>query len=97
MHLAGQTLAETYLNPEALVALAGLAGADAIHPGYGFLSENPALPEACAAAGLVWVGPTPESMRVMGHKVRAKETVAAAGVPVLPSVVRRRERSPTAS
>ena len=51
MHLAGRTLAETYLNPEALVALAGLAGADAIHPGYGFLSENPELPEACAAGG----------------------------------------------
>jgi propionyl-CoA carboxylase alpha chain len=87
LHLAGRTLAETYLNPGALVALAGLAGADAIHPGYGFLSENPELPEACARAGIVWVGPTPESMRVMGHKVRAKETVSAAGVPVLPSVV----------
>ena len=87
VHLAGRTLAETYLDPGALVALAGLAGADAIHPGYGFLSENPALPEACARAGIVWVGPTPESMRVMGHKVRAKETVAAAGVPVLPGAV----------
>ena len=87
VHLAGRSLAETYLNPGALVALAGLAGADAIHPGYGFLSENPELPEACARAGIVWVGPTPESMRVMGHKVRAKETVSAAGVPVLPSVV----------
>jgi propionyl-CoA carboxylase alpha chain len=87
LQLAGHSLAETYLNPEALVRLAQEAGADAIHPGYGFLSENPALPEACARAGLVWVGPTPESMRVMGHKVRAKETVAAAGVPVLISVV----------
>jgi propionyl-CoA carboxylase alpha chain len=87
LQLAGHSLAETYLNPEALVRLAREAGADAIHPGYGFLSENPALPEACARAGLVWVGPTPESMRVMGHKVRAKETVAAAGVPVLVSVV----------
>ena len=63
------------------------AGADALHPGYGFLSENPELPEACAAAGIVWVGPPPEAMRVMGHKVRAKELVAAAGVPVLPSAV----------
>jgi propionyl-CoA carboxylase alpha chain len=87
LHLAGRTLAETYLDPGVLVALAGLAGADAIHPGYGFLSENPALPEACARAGIAWVGPTPESMRVMGHKVRAKETVSAAGVPVLPSAV----------
>jgi acetyl/propionyl-CoA carboxylase alpha subunit len=87
VHLPGTTLAETYLDAGALVALAGVAGADAIHPGYGFLSENPALPEACARAGIVWVGPTPESMRVMGHKVRAKETVAAAGVPVLPGAV----------
>jgi acetyl/propionyl-CoA carboxylase alpha subunit len=85
--LARLTLAETYLNPGAMVALADFTGADAIHPGYGFLSENPEFPEACGRAGIVWVGPTPESMRVMGHKVRAKETVAAAGVPVLPSVV----------
>jgi propionyl-CoA carboxylase alpha chain len=83
----GQTLGETYLNPAALVTLAVQAGADALHPGYGFLSENPALAEACTESGIVWIGPTPESMRVMGHKVRAKETVAAAGVPVLPSLV----------
>ena len=56
-------------------------------PGYGFLSENPALADACGEAGLVWVGPTPEAMRIMGHKARAKETVSAAGVPVLPSAV----------
>ncbi len=87
LHLSGRTPAETYLNPDALVELAQRAGADALHPGYGFLSENPILPEACAAAGILWIGPTPESMRVMGHKVRAKETVSAAGVPVLPSVV----------
>jgi propionyl-CoA carboxylase alpha chain len=87
VHLPGRTLAETYLDPGALVAAAGRAGADALHPGYGFLSENPVLPEACEAAGIVWVGPTPASMRIMGHKVRAKETVAAAGVPVLPSAV----------
>jgi propionyl-CoA carboxylase alpha chain len=85
--LPGMSLAETYLSPAALVVAAGLGGADAVHPGYGFLSENPALPEACAAAGLVWVGPPAEAMRVMGHKARAKESVAAAGVPVLPSVV----------
>ena len=72
-------------SADALIAAAQLAGADALHPGYGFLSENPLLAEACADAGIVWVGPTPEAMRVMGHKARAKETVAAAGVPVLPS------------
>ena len=90
-------MAETYLNPEALVALAGLAGADAIHPGYGFLSENPELPEACARAGIVWVGPTPESMRVMGHKVRAKETVVGRRRARPPERSRGRERSPRAS
>jgi acetyl/propionyl-CoA carboxylase alpha subunit len=85
--LPGASLAETYLDPAALVGAAQAAGADALHPGYGFLSENPALPEACEIAGVVWIGPTPRSMRTMGHKARAKEVVAAAGVPVLPSVV----------
>jgi propionyl-CoA carboxylase alpha chain len=85
--LPGATLAETYLSASALVGAAAAAAADALHPGYGFLSENPALPEACAAAGLVWVGPPPDAMRVMGHKARAKELVARAGVPVLPSAV----------
>jgi propionyl-CoA carboxylase alpha chain len=83
--LPGRTLAETYLNPDAIVQAAVRAGADSIHPGYGFLSENAVLPMACAAAGLVWVGPSPEAMRIMGHKTRAKDTVSAAGVPVLPS------------
>ena len=85
--LPGVSLAETYLNPAALAAAALASGCDAVHPGYGFLSENPSLPEACAAAGLVWVGPPVESMRVMGHKARAKDVVAAAGVPVLPSAL----------
>jgi acetyl/propionyl-CoA carboxylase alpha subunit len=85
--LVGSSLRETYLDPDALVRAARASEADALHPGYGFLSENPALPEACAQAGLVWVGPPAEAMRVMGHKARAKEVVAAAGVPVLPSAV----------
>ena len=85
--LPGASLAETYLSAPALVGAAVAAGADALHPGYGFLSENPDLPEACTAAGIVWVGPSPDAMRVMGHKARAKELVAAAGVPILPSVV----------
>jgi acetyl/propionyl-CoA carboxylase alpha subunit len=85
--LVGASLRETYLDPDALVGAAQASGADALHPGYGFLSENPALPEACARAGVVWIGPPPEAMRVMGHKARAKEVVAAAGVPVLPSAV----------
>ena len=85
--LPGASLAETYLSTAALVGAAEAAGADALHPGYGFLSENPVLPEACAAAGIVWVGPPPDAIRVMGHKARAKELVAQAGVPVLPSAV----------
>jgi acetyl/propionyl-CoA carboxylase alpha subunit len=85
--LPGASLGETYLSAGALVGAAVAAGADALHPGYGFLSENPDLPEACAAVGVLWVGPSPEAMRVMGHKARAKELVAAAGVPILPSVV----------
>ena len=85
--LSGTALAETYLSAAALVGAATMSGADALHPGYGFLSENPSLPEACATAGVVWVGPPADAMRVMGHKARAKELVARAGVPVLPSVV----------
>jgi propionyl-CoA carboxylase alpha chain len=85
--LPGATLRETYLSPGALVRAAVWAGADALHPGYGFLSEDPALAEACAEAGITWVGPPPEAMRAMGHKARAKEVVAGAGVPVLPSSV----------
>jgi propionyl-CoA carboxylase alpha chain len=85
--LPGTTLAQTYLNVDACIAAAQRSGADALHPGYGFLSENADLAEACRAAGIIWVGPTPEAMRTMGHKARAKEKVSAAGVPVLPSVV----------
>jgi propionyl-CoA carboxylase alpha chain len=85
--LPGPGLARTYLDPRALVEAAQRAGADALHPGYGFLSENPSLAEACAAAGLVWVGPPSDAMRTMGHKARAKDVVSGAGVPVLPSVV----------
>jgi acetyl/propionyl-CoA carboxylase alpha subunit len=85
--LPGASLRETYLDADALVAAASVSGSDALHPGYGFLSENPALAEACGRAGIVWVGPPAEAMGIMGHKARAKEVVAAAGVPVLPSAV----------
>ena len=85
--LPGASLRDTYLDPDALVRAAHASGADALHPGYGFLSEDPALADACARAGITWVGPPAEAMRVMGHKARAKEIVAGAGVPVLPSVV----------
>jgi propionyl-CoA carboxylase alpha chain len=85
--LPGASLRETYLEPDALVTAARASGSDALHPGYGFLSENPVLARSCARAGIVWVGPPAEAMEVMGHKARAKEVVAKAGVPVLPSVV----------
>jgi propionyl-CoA carboxylase alpha chain len=85
--LPGASLRDTYLDPAALVRAAQASGADALHPGYGFLSENPALADACARAGITWVGPPADAMRVMGHKARAKEIVAGAGVPVLPSAV----------
>jgi 3-methylcrotonyl-CoA carboxylase alpha subunit len=74
----------SYLDIEAVIEAARAAGADAIHPGYGFLSENAEFAEACAAAGIVFVGPTPEAIRAMGSKSEAKELVAAAGTPVVP-------------
>jgi acetyl/propionyl-CoA carboxylase alpha subunit len=74
-----------YLASEEHIRAAGQTGADAIHPGYGFLAENPAFAEAVEAAGLLFVGPTPEMLRAGGDKLEAKRIAAAAGVPVLPS------------
>ena len=76
--------AQSYLNVEAVLAAAREAGAEAIHPGYGFLSENAAFAEAVMAAGLVWVGPPPAAIRAMGLKDAAKALMAEAGVPVTP-------------
>ncbi len=76
--------AESYLRGEVLIQTAVKAGAQAIHPGYGFLSENAAFAEAVAAAGLIFVGPPPEAIRAMGLKDRAKEIMSKAGVPVVP-------------
>jgi acetyl/propionyl-CoA carboxylase alpha subunit len=75
---------ESYLAIPRIIEAAKRAGAEAIHPGYGFLSENPHLPEACAEAGLVFIGPGAAAMRLMGNKVRAREAMVAAGVPVTP-------------
>src|SRR5438445_4743560 len=75
----------SYLDPAELVRAARASGADAVHPGYGFLAESAELAEAVLAAGLTWVGPPPAALRAGGDKVAAKETARAAGIPVLPS------------
>jgi acetyl-CoA carboxylase biotin carboxylase subunit len=76
--------AESYLRVDKIVAVAKQAGCDAIHPGYGFLSETPALPEACEKAGVVFIGPPASAMRAMGSKTAARDKMSAAGVPIVP-------------
>ena len=76
---------EAYLSVEEMLRVARDCGADAVHPGYGFLSESPEFAEACAAAGLTFVGPAPDTMRALGNKVSARRLAEAAGVPVVPA------------
>ncbi len=82
--LGGRTAAETYLAIDRIIAAAKRVGADAVHPGYGFLAENAGFARAVADAGLTWVGPSPERSPPMGDKIEAKLLVAKAGVPTLP-------------
>src|SRR5208337_4920599 len=76
---------EAYLDIPDVIRVACETRADAIHPGYGFLSESPEFAEACAAAGITFVGPLPDTMRRLGNKVEARNLAASAGVPVMPA------------
>lgn len=82
----GATSAESYLNPQAVVDAAIATGAEAIHPGYGFLSENVELARACQQAGVIFIGPAEHALEVMGDKIRSKNHVAQAGVPMVDGV-----------
>lgn len=76
--------AASYLNMKAIISAAEVTDADAIHPGYGFLAENAEFAEICQQCGLTFIGPSPENIRLMGDKIQARQTVVAAGVPILP-------------
>ena len=75
---------ESYLNIPQVISAAEIANVDAIHPGYGFLSENANFAEVCEASHITFIGPTPDAIRLMGEKDKAKEAMAAAGIPVVP-------------
>ena len=84
--LEGDTIAETYLNGAAIIEAAKETSADAIHPGFGFLSERAEFAQAVMDAGLVWIGPSPQAIEQMGDKMSARQIMKAAGVPVIPGV-----------
>src|SRR6516164_4291732 len=83
-HIGPATASESYLNIAKILDVARRSGADAIHPGYGFLSENARLAKACRDAGVKFIGPSPESMEMMGSKTRARQNMKNAGVLFVP-------------
>jgi acetyl-CoA carboxylase biotin carboxylase subunit len=85
--LGGNLPSQSYLVAEKIIAAAQQTGAEAIHPGYGFLSENAKFARAVRAAGLVWIGPPPEAIEAMGDKIKSRQRMQAAGVPVVPGLV----------
>src|SRR6266850_6897347 len=84
VHLGGALPSQSYLRIEAMIAVAKTSGADAVHPGYGFLAENEDFALACRDAGLVFIGPSPDSIKAMGNKAGAKAIMQGAGVPCVP-------------
>lgn len=85
-HLPGTSATDTYLNQSAILDIATACGAEAIHPGYGFLSENATFATACANRDVVFIGPSPEAMDLMGSKAKSRELAQQAGVPIVPGV-----------
>ncbi len=77
---------ESYLNIERIIEVAIANGCDAIHPGYGFLAENPLFPEACEKAGIIFIGPPAEAMKLLGNKIQSRIRIATAGVPIIPGM-----------
>jgi geranyl-CoA carboxylase alpha subunit len=94
VEIGGAAPLQSYLNIAAVIAAAKRAGADAVHPGYGFLAENPGFTEAVLDAGLTWIGPSPAAIRAMGDKAEAKRIARTAGVPILPGSEQADEREP---
>jgi acetyl-CoA/propionyl-CoA carboxylase biotin carboxyl carrier protein len=84
--IGGGPPSESYLNQERILRVARQAGVEAIHPGYGFLAENPGFARACEERGIVWIGPPPGAIEAMGSKIEARERMRAAGVPIIPGV-----------